>query len=291
VINYPLPSITGNTGIGQNSDATIENSIWEFTLNSTNFRTNNFQWTTSLNVTIPKNKLVSYPNLEKSSFANTYIIGQPLGIIRVFKYYGVDPMEGLYQALDGHGNPTTNPPTFPEGYDVLINTLPKFYGGMENVLSYRSVHLEFLFQFVKQLGINDFYFNNSEYFTPGAYAGTFSNNTGYGNQPTTVLQRWQSPGDIRQIQKFSTTLIHVGNATGSDVYYKDDSFLKLKNITASWDISKLWLTKLRLQHLNVYLQAQNVLTITRYRGFDPENQSAISLPPLRTITAGIKLGF
>ncbi|WP_315815291.1 hypothetical protein [Paraflavitalea speifideaquila] len=67
LISYVIPSTTGFTGITQNLPATIQNTSWEFTLNTTNIKKKDFLWTSGLNLTIPWNKLISFPNIEKQS--------------------------------------------------------------------------------------------------------------------------------------------------------------------------------------------------------------------------------
>jgi len=282
IIEYGLPTIAGYSSIARNFPATVQNSSWEFTVGTVNLK-RRLEWTSSINLTIPRNKLIAFPGIEESSYANTLIIGQPLGIIRRPHFLGLDPKTGLYQIADSHGDPTSRP-VYPDDFTALINTLPKFYGGMQNNLSYKGIQVNFLFQFVKQRGLKSLYYSAGR-FGPGRFA------RGQSNQPATVLDRWQKEGDKQPIQRYSTTSLSPGFATGSDAGYADASFMRLKTLSASWDLPDKWLQKIHLQNCSFYVQGQNLLTITGYKGLDPENQSIETLPPLRTITVGINTIF
>jgi TonB-dependent starch-binding outer membrane protein SusC len=283
LLPYALPSFTGFNSITQNFPATVQNTSWEFSLNTINVISRSFEWTTSFNITVPRNELISFPNLETSSYSNFLFIGQPLGTERTIPFKGVDPATGLYQAVDQHGSPTFSP-TYPDDFSVLVNTLPKFYGGLQNNLVYKGFELDFFLQFVRQTGRNNFYFSGGWY-VPGRFFWP-----GLGNQPVSVMNRWQKPGDDRPIQKFSTTLFFP-LAAGSDAAYADASFIRLKNVSASWKLPKEWLQRVHLQQCSVYAQGQNLLTFTHYQGLDPETQNINKLPPLRAITIGVKLGL
>ncbi len=66
------------------------------------------------------------------------IIGQPLGIMRSLHFLGVDPATGLYLVSDKDGKPTSTP-DYNTDRTVFINTLPKFYGGLQNSIRYKGL--------------------------------------------------------------------------------------------------------------------------------------------------------
>ena len=96
--------------------------------------------------TVPKNKLVAFPGLSTSTLANTLVIGQPITIQKAFKFDGVNPQTGLYQFIDHSGNITASP-DFNQDRTQLINTDPKFYGGLQNTIRFHDFQLDFLLQF------------------------------------------------------------------------------------------------------------------------------------------------
>jgi hypothetical protein len=140
-------------------------------------------------------------------------------------------------------------------------------------------------QFTKQTGTN--YLKELSTYQPGNLS----------NQPVLVLDRWQAPGDMAPIQRFTPlnssaaavmarTLLPLSNAS-----YSDASFARLKNVSLSYELPAKLVRKLKLREAKVFANAENLLTVTKYRGSDPETQNFYRLPPLKTIVAGIQLGF
>jgi TonB-linked SusC/RagA family outer membrane protein len=279
LIGTPLPVLSGFYSINANFPATVQNTGWEFTLNTQNIKSRDFTWSSSFNLTIPKNKLAAFPNLANSAYATTYVIGQPISIARAYHFAGVNDSTGVYQVTDSKGNITDSPDPSVDK-TVIINTLPKFYGGFSNTFSYNGFQLDVFFQFVKQTGPN-MLFGSSSFSGPGAV------NT---NEPVWVLSRWQKQGDKTNIQRFNSNLSLSGalsNALQSEAHWSDASYIRLKNVSLSYQLPQSWRRKILKQDCRIYVQGQNLLTITKYKGIDPETQSVNSLPPLRVVTAGL----
>ncbi|HEY5463210.1 MAG TPA: SusC/RagA family TonB-linked outer membrane protein [Hanamia sp.] len=281
LINYPLPRLTGAFNVVENLPALVQNSGLEVVLTTKNLTGSGLKWSTSLNLTIPRNKLISFPGLELSSYNGLYVIGQSLSVINRYKYLGVDPESGIYTFDDVNKDGILNS----SDYQVSGNTDPKFYGGILNTFIYHQFQLDFLFQFKKQLGQN--YLSQLYNIPPGFI----------GNQPEIVTNRWQQPGDHTDIQQYTES--YSSNAMlASNVYlnqsngiYSDASFIRLKNISVSYSLPKLFLKKNKMSDCMFFISAQNLLTITRYIGMDPETQNFYVLPPLKTITAGIQISL
>lgn len=141
-------------------------------------------------------------------------------------------------------------------------------------------------QFAKQTGAN--YIS----YTGGNSApGTLS------NQDRIVLGRWQKPGDMTDIQRFTTTgaarSAYLMLNNNSDAKYTDASYIRLKNINISYALPKRLIQRLKMSELKLYASGQNLLTITNYKGNDPETGSrgANTLGPLKMFTAGFQLGL
>lgn len=75
-------------------------------LNSNQITNRYFSWSSSINLTINRNKLLSFPGLEKSSYSNTYVEGQSLSVYKTYNYLNVDPTTGEYtvEDIDKDGN-------------------------------------------------------------------------------------------------------------------------------------------------------------------------------------------
>jgi len=284
LLSYALPSLTGFQSITRNFPATVQNTGWEFSLVSTNIRVRDFTWQTSLNLTLPKNKLLSFPNLATSSYADNYIIGKPITIFKSYHFLGVDPATGKYVFSDSHGNGTSTPNASTDMI-TMVNGYPDYYGGLDNSFSYKGFQLDVFFQFVKEKGLT-YRFGPLDARTPGTFGL---------NEPAAILGNWQKPGDVSSLQRYSANRsLSIQN---SDVQLSDAaraadaSFVRLKNVSISWTIPAGWQKKLHIQNGQIYLQGQNLLTITKYIGLDPESLSSSTLPPLRIFTAGIRVGL
>jgi len=274
------PSI-GFTSIRDNLPAVVSNTGWEFLLNSKNITSKDFQWTTSFNLTIPKNKLVSYPNIKSSgNDAFTYEVGHPLTIKRLYNTY-LDTNTGLYVREDYDGNNVFNTNDL-----YLIKFIGrKYYGGIQNTFSYKGLELDFLLQVVGQNGLS--HFNGGSVNAPGNFPTNHRS-----NQLVEVLNRWQNPGDNTAFQKFSTTstasTAYLLNVSSGALNNEDASFIRMKNISVSYHFPKKLIQKAKIEGLKVYLQGQNIFTITKYKGLDPEVQSTTLLPSLQVFSAGLQ---
>jgi hypothetical protein len=108
------------------------------------------------------------------------------------------------------------------------------------------------------------------------------------------MSRWQNPGDKTNVERFTTSygsaaFAAYNNAQYSDISYTDGSFIRLSNVSLSYNFSPGLLRNWGIQSLDLYLHGQNLLTITGYKGGDPETQG--SLPILRYMTGGIRVSF
>jgi len=279
LLQYTLSAVTGFSGITQNLPATVQNTGWEFTLNTQNVRSTNVEWTSSFNLTIPSNKLVAFPNLGASSYSSTYIVGEPLAIRLLYHYTGVDSQTGLYTFQDYNKDGVISSP---DDRKSIVFSGQQFYGGLQNHIRYKGLSLDFLFQFVRQKQIPN-YFGSLSY-VPGTM----------NNQPDYVMNRWSKPGDISDVQKFTNSnavaLRAYSNNMSSDHAFSDASYIRLQNVALSYQLPTSWKEKAHIGNGRVYLQAENLLTITDYFGLDPETQNSF-YPPLRIITIGIQVSL
>lgn len=281
LINYTLPAQTGFNSIGKNLDAVIQNKGLEFQLTSKNIVNRNFTWSSSVTASINRNKLVDFPELATSSYANTFITGSPIEARRVYRYLGVNPTTGVYEFEDADRNGSMN------NIDkiAIANTEVNFYGGILNTIAYKQIRLDLFLEVKNQPGKN---YLSSLASSPPGY--------GIRNHPVLVFERWQMPGDITGVQKFtanSGTPAYVSNSLllNSNAVISDASYIRCKNISLSYNFPERVLSKAHIKSGSIFINAQNLFTITHYKGADPENQNLYVLPPLKTIAAGLQITF
>ena len=276
LVGLPLPETTGFNSIQENLNAEVENFGWEATLRLVPIKLKEFSWTVDFNITKAGNKLLSFPGLENSAYRSQLVVGQPTSIRKLFNYTGVDPQTGLYQFEDVNGDGIIS---FENDRETLRDFNPEFYGGLQNQFTYKNLQLDFLLQFVKQENYNFANMHRS--------AGQFS------NKPIEYLNSWSQVGDNAPYQLFATNGNQLAsqaseffsNSTGA---VSDASFIRLKNVSLTYNLPKKLIPGIGC---TISLQAQNLLTITSYKGADPEFTNGGTLPPLRIFALGLQVTF
>lgn len=284
LVSYPLSPQAGFSSYQANFPALVENQGWEFTLSTQNVKTADFRWNTDVNLSINRNKLLEFPNIENTSYYTQYVVGRPLSSFYVYEYTGFDETTGLPTFADLNGSGAVNAGLIDIGRGDRYyagSRLPKYFGGVSNTLSYKNITLDFLFQFVKQKGYSIL---SGSYYPPGYFMSN------YAAEPILEYINAGLPSQPQITATYNAAYPAWSNYVGSDAVLTDASFIRLKNVSLSYDVRGEWVKRLKLQNLRLQLQGQNLFTITDYIGFDPESQGAV-LPPLRTISGVIQFTF
>ena len=297
LLDVPVPATTGYSIQTQNIGS-LENKGFEFVLNSENF-VGKFKWSSSVNFSVNKNKITELANgqtlidLGGSDFMNVIMVGQPLGVFYGAEYAGVDPDngDGLYYVNDGtSGNETTT--DFNEANYVIVgDPNPDFIAGLSNHISYKNLSLDVALQSVYGNDVN----------LQGDYWMS-SNASQYDNQTVDQLDAWQNPGDVTDIPE-NRLLFENGTASRSSRYISDASYLRVKTVTLSYELSKRVVKKINMSSMRLYVSSYNLFTFTNYKGWDPEVSTDsftdnvyygidfYSAPQPKTIVFGISLSL
>ncbi|MFD2554203.1 SusC/RagA family TonB-linked outer membrane protein [Sphingobacterium tabacisoli] len=286
LITYSIPAIAGFNTVPQNWNATVENKGLEVAITSKNIETGGLKWTTSFNITFPKNKLVSFPGIESSSYNTRYVVGKSVNTVLGFDYVGVNSTSGLFEFRKEDGAVSSAPemPSYGRLNDyVAFGSLdPKYYGGLLNSIRYKKISLDVHFDFRKQIGAN--YLQQVYASMPGMAF----------NVPASMVDRWRQPGDVSDFQRLSTAYGEVFDTSrffkNSSGTYGDASYIKCRHIAIGYDVGGVT-QKLKIRGLRLYVAAQNLFTISNYAGNDPETQMLYGVPVLRTVTGGIQLSL
>lgn len=279
LLSQPLSSVTGYTSYTLNSDALIRNSGYEASVTSNNIRKKHFSWTTRFNVTVPESKLLRIPTQANQN--SNYVLGKPVTGVLLYKYNGVNPETGYYSFTDSKGKTADFSGSFTQADKTeFIDLAPKYYGSLTNSFTYKQFSLDFSINFTSRKGKN---LLGNAILPFGVFGG---------NGSTMWLDRWQKPGDQTDIPKVSTQFGNFGRqllfneSTGA---YSDATYARLQNVSLRYALSEALNKRLHLKNGSVYLQGQNLLTLSKYNGLDPENLNPTVIPPLRVITAGINV--
>ena len=276
LVGLPLSAVTGFTSVQANLDATIENKGWELELHTFPVKTKTFTWQSDINWTVPRNRLLAFPNLAGSTYANQFAVGYSTSMVKLYQFNGVDPATGLYSFTDVNGDGKISSP---DDNTAITELSVKFFGGWANRFTYHNWDLSFLFQFTKQ--------ENYNYNAQMSLAGTII------NQSIEVNDVWSPSNPNGYYMPYSTgsnaarNTAH-SNFTKSTAAVGDASYIRLKNVQLNYRIP---LSSGPLRQVNVYLQGQNVWTWTKYFGMDPEYMVTGFLPPLRAWSLGTQITF
>jgi len=302
LLSVTLPAMAGYTNGAnkqyQNTGA-IENSGFEFSLNTVNIASKNFKWMSNFNISFNRNKILSfYEGRETLTTSWGLNGGAPAWIARtggaISEFYGYK-FDGLYQYKDfdkmangtyflKKGIPTYSSnvqPGDPKYIDLnedgvvdvndqtsLGSPMPICTGGFSNTFTYKGITLDVFLQYnygSKILNANRMAFESTgSYFTFGNQFATYANRWTPTNQDTDIpAARIVNPkGDAGSSQTRPSSRI-----------IEDGSFIRFKTVSLSYRIPAKITKKLTLNDITVFVSAQNLFTISNYSGIDPEVDS------------------
>ncbi len=313
LFNMPIPNYTGFSSYPTNLGE-IENKGVEFSLGGEVLKTKDFNWTSDLNVSINNNKVIDLPNhtpiIASAGVSNFPIAGSfytqeghPIGELYGLKWtgevYSTDeiakahvtsimgqaPIGGTlkYEDYNKDGKIDNN------DRQVIGSTLPKFFGGFNTNLVYKNFDLSMQFAFT----YGNKMFNQMRFLSSRGFC--------YDAARVERINAWSKPGDITTEHQVLTNTDNRNNQFSSK-YVEDGSYLRLQNLSLGYTIDKKMAQVLKLKSARVYFSAQNLFTITKYSGLDPEvngksgniqTQGVDSgvVPQVSTYTLGVNVKF
>ncbi|WP_257669894.1 SusC/RagA family TonB-linked outer membrane protein [Parapedobacter tibetensis] len=295
LLDVPVPSLTGYTSARQNIGR-VRNQGWEFGVSSRNF-TGAFSWNTDLNFSLNRNAVLELgpsgePIFGNYQLSNSHItaIGKPLGSFYGYNVAGIfqtpqevaqypsfsnsAPGQFRFEDVNGDGQLSVDDRT------ILGNTQPDFIYGVTNNFAYKGFELSFLIQGV----------HGNEIMNLGRRF--YANFAGTANALRELNNRWRSaedPGDgktprvNRDLSRYSTS---NASANISSTHIEDGSFVRLKSISFGYNVPTASANRWHLASVRIYMNVQNLLTISDYSGYNPE----ASIRGIDPLTPGVDYG-
>ncbi|MCL4640992.1 MULTISPECIES: TonB-dependent receptor [Olivibacter] len=308
----PLPIYSGYTVSLQNIGS-VENKGWEFALNTTNVKGENFTWTSDFNITFNRNKILQLPGGDiRYNTIPGHMLSTESQILRVGEVVGAFYgwlFDGLYQEGDDFSAAPNKKPGDVKYRDIYgrdaNNNLTEGPNGVINADDRTIIgnpHPDFIYGFNNDLRYKNFDLN---IFFQGSQGNDMLNITrmeldwmaGKGNATKDALNRWTPTNTNTDIPRASAS----NNPEVSSRWVEDGSYLRLKNVALGYNFPKFMLGKLQVSKLRIYASAQNILTVTNYKGYDPEvsfqdsNRNVgldyMGYPNVKSVTLGINVGF
>ncbi|GAB4248192.1 MAG: TonB-dependent receptor [Ekhidna sp.] len=287
----PVSQTSGQSTIIDNVGS-MENKGFEFLISSTNISQRDLVWTTDFNISSNINTITDLSGEQAIVGTNGFLEGQPAGIFYLVEYLGVDPSTG--QALYDDGTDAGTTVWSPDLRKPVGNPNPKLFGGITNSVTYKNWELSALFQFVSGVDIYN-------------ATGEFLSNSGILliNQTADQVNRWYQPGDEAAFPVHNPDQIDTNPSTR---WLEDGSYVRLKNLTITYNFDESVLNSIGLNNMSIYIGATNLFTLTGYSGYDPDvsyfdpldgiigqNISRgidnFTAPQPRIFLSGIKIGF
>jgi TonB-linked SusC/RagA family outer membrane protein len=277
LLNQQLSRTVGRTSVISNSGK-LRNSGIEASLNVDVLKLKDFDWNVFANFTYNKSKIVALLPNQNEIIDGIYInrVGEKLNQLYMVRYVGVNAANGNSIYLDKNGNPTE---TYSSNDRVLVGSAETpYFGGFGSSVSYKGFEASAFFSFVKGNKLFNYDRSNVEY----PYAAD--------NLSADLLSEWRTPGQVTDIPSPDGT--YIAETTR---FVENGDFLRLRNATISYSLPKTWLSRVKINSLRIFVQGQNLVTWTKFRGFDPEyatgNLIGAQYPALRTITAGLNIAL
>ncbi|MGF6847302.1 TonB-linked SusC/RagA family outer membrane protein [Chitinophaga sp. W3I9] len=268
LLSRKIPSINGYTSVYDNIGETANKGL-EVMLNSRNIQSGDFSWNTGFNISFNKNKVVALYGDNKDDIGNNLFIGKPM--LGIYDY----TMTGIWQeGEDAKIDPGAKP-----GYikfadldnsgkidaadrSYLGTQLPKYIAGLTNTFTYKNFILNIFIQDVHgSLRANNILDNRDQ--------------AGIINLPAEIPY-WTSENKIN-----TNPALFYTNPKGYK-YAQDASFIRIKDVTLSYNFDKSTLQRYKISNLTVYVSGRNLGTFTKWQGYDPETSpSSVTSNPTR----------
>ncbi len=293
-------AVTFNTG-------TLQNRGIDLTLSGKVASTKSFNWNASTVISSYKNKIISLGILSGTLDQGFDRIGggskriQQGAAANFFYGFVTDGIFQDYKEIAAHAvqtagnNPTTS--TAPGDFrfkdlngDGIINdqdrtnignSIPTFTYGITNTINYKNIELTLFIQGSEGNKVLNF----TRWYTEGGVSN--------GNYSNEVLKRWVGPGSSNT-QPRVTLDDPNKNSRVSDRFVEDASYVRIKNLRIAYNIPSRWSNLMNLKKAQIYVSSQNLVTITKYTGLDPEVGNGVDIgfyPQARTFIAGVTVDF
>lgn len=275
-------AVTGEGYRWKNVGAMVNRGV-EITADGDIIRTKDFVWNVSANVSYNMNKLTElYNGVEEYVNSTTgvkFMVGHSVHEFFLNRYAGVNPANGDALWYDKDGNITNE---YRESDKVMTGKTfdSPWMGGFGTTLSWKGFQLSAQFSWMAKR----FVMNNDRFFeeSNGLY-------TVYNQSRRLLYDRWKKPGDLTDIPRYGEV------AQLDDRFLENASFMRLKNLSLAYTLPQSLLKKSKFfTSARLYIQGQNLWTITGFNGLDPEvaaNVYQAQYPATRQFTFGAELSF
>jgi TonB-linked SusC/RagA family outer membrane protein len=282
LLSRVLPMSSGYNSIMQNIGKT-ENMGLDVTLNTLNIRNQNFQWSTDINFSTSKEKITQLSSGVTEDVENKWFVGSPIKVFYDYKKIGIWQLDEAEEAAKYGSKPgeikvedVDKNGTIDVKDRVKFKQRPDFTIGMNNSFVIKNVDFS-IFAYAR-VGQYINYTYNRSYKAQGLENGA---NVNY----------WTPENPSNDFPRPDASVVQTSRLYFSTLGIVDGSFLKIKNINLGYTFPKSLVNKWHINQLRLYATAQNLLTFSKIKDYDPERGGGESFPMTRQIVFGLNLDF
>ena len=297
--NRPTPASTGLTSRLENVGV-LQNAGFEFDITVDLIKSRNVYWNVGINGAFAQNKLIEFPEeLGNAALGGDYVSGAFLRgkgksyyNLYLFDYAGVDPETGgeLYwkNTTDSEGNVTGRELTsnFAEADQYEMgDALPDMTGGLRTTFRWKGLDLNIQTAF--QIGGKQWDGASANMYDPGRAGFTVSDDL--------IRNTWTPENPNAEFPMLMYGGTWQFPASNVNALYRDASYFSLKNLNIGYTLPKKWTSKLSIESLRIFFNADNLCFVSAHDGFDPRmgfsSMNGFQFPQARTFTFGITLNM
>lgn len=286
LLTRSISAVNGTTSITQNVGETKNQGI-EFQVSSVNINNHKIKWTTDFNISSNRNKIVNVGLVDVNGnymddVASQWFIGKPINVNYAYLFDGIwqtgdnnaasaqpTAVPGDVRVLDANGDLKITP----DDRRIIGSLYPDYIAGMTNTIEYKNFSLSFFVQTVQGITKQNTLITTDDYQM---------------RQNQFKLTYWTAANPINTFPRNAQSQLNNQFAVR---WYEDASFIRLKDVTFGYKIPENLIKGAGINRLEIYCNAKNLYTRTKWNGLDPELSDQRSSPLMRTILFGIKLGF
>ena len=297
--NRPTPASTGLTSRLENVGV-LQNAGFEFDITVDIIKNRNVYWNIGINGAFAQNKLIEFPEeLGNAALGGNYVSGSFLRgkgksyyNLYLFDYAGVDPETGseLFwkNTTDNAGNVTGRELTsnFAEADQYEMgDALPDMTGGLRTTFRWKGLDLNIQTAF--QIGGKQWDGASANMYDPGRAGFTVSDDL--------IRNTWTPENPNAEFPMLMYGGTWQFPASNVNALYRDASYFSLKNLNVGYTLPKKWTSKLSIESLRIFFNADNLCFVSAHDGFDPRmgfsSMNGFQFPQARTFTFGITLNM
>lgn len=286
--NMPIAQYTGFGYNVTNWQAKVANTGQELRLTANLVKQKDMNLSVTFSISRNRNKLLEFPDIDKSQFLGSYKVGEPTTVEYLLKYTGIDPLTGAYTFDDYNKDGAINGivgavPYLPnDDRYIRIDRAEKYSGFTAVNFYYKNFSVNASFMFINRLR-QDPYLN--------AIVGGMTNIS----LPAEILNNhWRNPGDQAKYPRFTTVANNINSSTfaRSDARYVNGSYFRMNGLSLAYRLPQDWCKRIGFKGVNLAVNTSNLFTISPYKGLDPDVAlSVYSTPIPRNISTAIQFNF